>query len=157
MSSIAYITDKQMIEYHRLNGNRNINFWRPTTLKSFMQFSEGDYLFFLAKGTEKGQLREKGIVGYGRLTKEKNLDFKTMWRTYKQKNGYDNKEELYEAIMKITKHHEMPEYLNCLELSNVMFFQTPIYLSELNIQLSKQVESYIYLDQDDILNFFNFV
>ena len=53
MSSIAYITDHQMIEYHRLNGNRIINFWKPSTMKKISDFNPGDYLFFLAKGTEK--------------------------------------------------------------------------------------------------------
>ena len=64
MSSIAYITDHQMIEYHRLNGNRIINFWKPSTMKKISDFNLGDYLFFLAKGTEKGEKREKGIPGY---------------------------------------------------------------------------------------------
>ena len=33
MASIAYITDKKMIEYLRLNGNHSINFWKPSNTK----------------------------------------------------------------------------------------------------------------------------
>lgn len=55
MSSIAYITDSKMIQYHRLNGNRSLNFWRPSVNMNFSDFNKGDLLFFLAKGTEKGK------------------------------------------------------------------------------------------------------
>ena len=69
MASIAYVTDRNMIEYHRINGNRTINFWKPSSQKKMNDFKVGDYLFFLAKGTEKGITREKGIIGYGKLEK----------------------------------------------------------------------------------------
>ena len=52
MGSIAYITDKNMMEYHRLHGNSVINFWKPS-IKSITDFKKGDMLFFLTKGTEK--------------------------------------------------------------------------------------------------------
>lgn len=139
-----------MIEYHRLNGNRTIIFWRPTSQKKFTDFQEGDYLFFLAKGTEKGMEKEKGIVGYGRFTKEYILPFHDMWKRFKTLCGYGSKEQLYEAITKIAKNQELPQKLHCLKLENVIFFQTPIYLSELDIHISKQVESYVYLDQEDM-------
>lgn len=150
MSSIAYITDHRMIEYHRLNGNQTIIFWRPTSQKKFTDFQEGEYLFFLAKGSEKGKQKEKGIIGYGRYTKEYVLSFHDMWKKFKTLCGYRNKEQLYEAIMRVAKNQTLPEKIHCLRLENIIFFQTPIYLSELNIHISKQVESYIYLDQEDI-------
>ena len=53
MGSIAYITDKNMMEYHRLHGNSVINFWKPS-IKSITDFKKGDMLFFLTKGTERG-------------------------------------------------------------------------------------------------------
>lgn len=70
MSSIAYITDQNMIEYHRLHGNNRIVYWRPSGKKKFQFFQHGDYLFFLTKGTEKGIQREKGIIGYGRYEQD---------------------------------------------------------------------------------------
>lgn len=59
MGSIAYITDKNMMEYHRLHGNSVINFWKPS-IKSITDFKKGDMLFFLTKGTERGKKKRKG-------------------------------------------------------------------------------------------------
>lgn len=150
MSSIAYITDKQMIEYHRLHGNNQINFWKPSNAKKTRDFKKGDYLFFLAKGTEKGEKREKGILGYGKLNKTSSLTFTQMWDKYKTKNGYHSKEALEEAISKITKNHKLPPLLNCFELVEVTFFQAPVYLSEIGLEISNKIESYFYLDKDDM-------
>lgn len=152
MSSIAYITDHQMIEYHRLNGNRMINFWKPSTIKKISNFKKGDYLFFLAKGTEKGEKKEKGIVGYGKLEKMYTMTFSQMWDKFETKNGYSSKEALEEAITKITKNHEIPEYLSCFQLGEVTFFQAPVYLSEIGMEISNKIESYIYIDKTDVQN-----
>jgi len=73
MSAIAYITNQEMIEFHRLNGNKTINFWRLGNTKKISFFKKGDLLFFLSKGTEKG--KEKGIVGYGVFQKSMDLIF----------------------------------------------------------------------------------
>lgn len=152
MSSIAYITDKQMIEYHRLHGNSIINFWKPSNTKKINDFKKGDYLFFLAKGTEKGEKREKGILGYGKLEKIASLTFTQMWDKYTTKNGYPYKEALEEAITKLTKNHILPPLLNCFELIEVTFFQAPVYLSEIGLDISNKIESYFYLDKENMLN-----
>lgn len=94
MASIAYVTDGNMIEFHRLNGHRTMNFWRPTTNKKFADFNQGDVLFFLAKGTERGRKREKGLVGFGRFAQAHSMSFSKMWNTYGIENGYASKEEL---------------------------------------------------------------
>ena len=149
MASIAYITDGNMIEFHRLNGNRTMNFWRPSNSKKFTDFVPGDLLFFLSKGSERGRFREKGIVGYGRFQKAHTLTFRQMWNVYGTENGYATEEELHDAIVKVSKNKKMPRQMNCLYLKDVVFFQTPIYLSEIGVQLSNKVESYIYLDKED--------
>lgn len=149
MASIAYVTDRNMIEYHRINGNRTINFWKPSSQKKMNDFKVGDYLFFLAKGTEKGITREKGIIGYGKLEKIRTMAFEKMWYEYKTMNGYASKNQLSEAIMKVTKDHTIPKTLQCMQLKDVTFFQAPIYLSEFDITLSKQIESYTYIDRED--------
>lgn len=151
MSSIAYVTDRQMIEYHRLNANREINFWKPS-LKKITNFKYGDFLFFLAKGTEKGIKKEKGILGYGKLKVTHILSFDQMWLRYGTKNGYATKEALEEAILKITKNHKLPTSLSCFELQEVTFFQAPVYLSEIGVEISNKIESYFYLDKDDMMN-----
>ncbi len=148
MSSIAYITDKQMIEYHRLNGNSTINFWRPSSSKRFTNFNPGDLLFFLAKGTENRQ-GEKGIIGYGRYTKPGQYSFNQMWQTYGTLNGYQDMPSFKEAMLKMTKNKQIRGRFSCLELTDIVFFQAPVYLSEFGVKISKTIESYIYLDKDD--------
>ncbi len=149
MASIAYVTDGNMIEFHRLNGHRTMNFWRPTANKRFADFNQGDVLFFLAKGTEHGRRREKGIVGFGRFAKAHSMSFSKMWNTYGIENGYATKEELYDAILKVSKSGTIPKMMNCLYLVDVAFFQVPIYLSEIGMNISNRIESYIYLDKED--------
>lgn len=149
MASIAYITDQNMIEFHRLNGSKTMNFWRPSNAKRFADFQEGDYLFFLVKGTERKGTKEKGILGYGHLKKSQTMTFKQMWNTYKTENGYNNEEELFDAILKVSKSKKMPTKLNSLYLENVSFFQSPVFLSEIGITVSNRLESFIYLDKDD--------
>ena len=103
MSSIAYVTDRQMIEFHRLNGNAGINFWRPSIGKRFTDFHSGDLLFFLAKGTELKHSKEKGIIGYGRFTESEQLSFRQMWGRYSTLNGYATESGLKDAILRVAK------------------------------------------------------
>ena len=150
MSAIAYITNQEMIEFHRLNGNKTINFWRLGNTKKISFFKKGDLLFFLSKGTEKG--KEKGIVGYGVFQKSMDLNIHQMWTQYKEQNGYATKEKLMEEIIRISKNNKIPKVLNCLYLKNVVFFQTPVYLSEIGVYISNKMESYMYLDKENITN-----
>ena len=46
MASILHVCDADMIEFHRINGNKTINFWRPSPSNRFSNFHLGDYLFF---------------------------------------------------------------------------------------------------------------
>jgi len=149
MSSIAYITDKNMIEFHRLNGNSTINFWRPSMGKRFTDFHPGDLLFFLAKGTERGTKKEKGLIGYGRYISTSRLSFKQMWKQYGMLNGYLSDIDFKEAIIKVSKAKTLAPQLSGLVLTDIVFFQAPVYLSELGIKISNNVESYIYLDKED--------
>ncbi|MBE6107272.1 MAG: hypothetical protein E7192_01350 [Erysipelotrichaceae bacterium] len=147
MASIAYVTNSQMIEYHRINGNRTMNFWRPSYTKKFADFNEGDYLFFLVKTSPRA--KEKALTGYGRCSKSQTMTFKQMWETYEKENGYDSKEACKEAVLRASKTKTLPEKLNCIYLEDVVFFQSPVYLSEVGIHVNANLESYIYLDKDD--------
>ena len=64
MASIAYVSDQNMLDFHRINGSQEIVFWRLST-KKFSSFMPGDLLFFLSKAPETIKNNEKGIVGYG--------------------------------------------------------------------------------------------
>lgn len=152
MAAIAYITDKNMIDFHRLNGNHTINFWKPSTSKKISNLKQGDLLFFLAKGTERGKQKEKGLMGYGKFQKSYTMSFQAMWSKYEIQNGYATRDGLEEAICKVTKNHRLPNMLNCLQLEEVVFFQYPIYLSEIGMQISNKLESYLYIDKEDLYN-----
>lgn len=150
MASIVYVTDKHMIEYHRLNGHQTICFWRPSsTIKRFKDFHQGDLLFFLAKGTEKSKRREKGIIGYGRYQQSISYSFKRLWETYQDQTGYADPESLKQAIHRLNKSNSLSPKINALILTDCVFFQSPIYLSELGMQISNKLESYLYLDKED--------
>ena len=152
MAAIAYITDKNMIDFHRLNGNHTINFWKPSTSKKISNLKQGDLLFFLAKGTERGKQKEKGLMGYGKFQKSYTMSFQAMWSKYEIQNGYATRDGLEEAICKVTKNHRLPNMLNCLQLEEIVFFQYPIYLSEIGMQVSNKLESYLYIDKEDLYN-----
>lgn len=147
MASIAYITDSKMIDLHRLNNHKTMNFWRLSTNINFSNFSYGDLVFFLSKDKDHMNLKEKGIVGFGRLEKIQVDTVKKIWEKYKDLNGYNSLEEFKEAIIKASKTKELPEEISSLYLENVTFFQ-PIYLSEVGMNISNNIESYIYLEEE---------
>ena len=146
MASILHICDAKMIEFHRINGNKTINFWRPSPSKRFSNFHIGDYLFFYVRLANR---KEKAIVGYGHLAKITSMSFNNMWNTYKEENGYASKEAFKEAIIRLNKDNIVPAKLTGLYLHDVAFFQSPLFLSEIGIHISKRLESYCYLDKED--------
>lgn len=150
MSSIAYITDSKLLENHRLYQNKTMNFWRLSTNTNFTEFGIGGLVFFLSKDKEHlSSKREKGIVGFGRLVNLYVGTPRLMWDRFKQKNGYNTYEEFIIAVSRATRDHTLPDKLSSLYLENVCFFQSPIYLSELGINISKNVESYVYIKPDE--------
>ena len=149
MASIAYITDRQMIEFHRLNGNQMISFWRPSAGKRFADFNHGDLLFFLAKGTELKSTGEKGIIGYGRFDHSVGHSFRQMWNHFESLNGYPDQKSFKDAILRVAKAKTLPVSISSLILKDIVFFQAPVYLSEFGMKISNNLESYIYLDKED--------
>ena len=153
MSAICYITDSKLLELHRLNQNKEMNFWRLSTSNRFTDFEVGDLLFFLSKDKEHMRNKEKGIVGYGRCRSFEHYSITTMWNKYETLNGYRSKEEFMEAIMKVSKTEEKPKKINAIYLEDVVFFQSPIYLSDCGKEISNRIESYIYLDKEGEIAF----
>ncbi|MBQ3418627.1 MAG: hypothetical protein IJH31_00650 [Erysipelotrichaceae bacterium] len=149
MSAIAYITDSKLLELHRLNAHKTMNFWRLSTKNSFSDFGKDDLVFFLSKDKELMKKKEKGIVGFGKLDSIYSYAPKTMWNKFGKENGYNSYKEFIEAIEKVSKGHELPKKISSFYLKNVVFFQAPIYLSELNINISNKVESYVYIKPEE--------
>ena len=146
MSSIAYVTDSNMIEYHRLCGNRRFNFWRLSARAAFSDFRKGDLLFFYAYG-RRG--RRKGFVGYAHFDSARRLSLKQMWKQYGNLNGFDTRDHLEEAIRRVSRDHEVPERMSCLYLVDAVFFNEPVYPQEASVPVSEKLESYMYLDRND--------
>ena len=149
MSAIAYITDSKLLELHRLNANKKMNFWRVSTKVSFSDFGVEDLVFFLSKDKEHSRGGEKGIVGYGKLKAIYINSPSAMWKKFGSSNGYNSYDEFKEAIVKVTKDHKLPNKISSFFLDNVVFFQAPIYLSECEVEISKNVESYIYINPEE--------
>ena len=154
MSSIAYVTDEKMLEYHRLCRNKAILFWRISSKKKFTDFKKGDLLFFFSRSH---MTRKKGLVGYAHFDSVKRLSLKQMWNQYGQFTGYDSFQILSEAIDRAAKG-EIPKQMSCLYLTDVVFFLSPIYPEEVGLKIPVNLESYCYLDRSnplitvDILN-----
>ena len=146
MSSIAYVTDEKMIEYHRLCGNRSMNFWRLSARSGFTNFRRGDLLFFYAR---RGHMRSKALLGYAHYVATEKLSLRQMWNKYGNANGYDSKEQMEEAIRKAARSGKVPEKLNCLYLTDAVYFREPVIPEEIGITISSQLESYCYLDRED--------
>ncbi len=145
MSSIAYVTDEKMLEYHRLCRNRSILFWRLSSRKKFSDFRKGDLLFFFAR-PHRG--RKKGLIGYAHFNSLKRLSLYQMWDQYGQATGYDSRQLLKEAIEKAAKG-PVPKQMSCLYLTDVVFFLSPIYPDEIGLDIPNNLESYCYLDRSD--------
>ena len=146
MSSIAYVTDENMIEYFRLCGIRQMNFWRLSSRKEFTDFQKGDLLFFY---TRTPHSRSRGFVGYAHYVSTQKLSLKGMWKKYGTSNGYDSEQLLNEAIQRAAKDQPVPEKMNCLYLNDAVFFSNPVNPNEVGLKISPQLESYMYLDQED--------
>ena len=146
MSSIAYVTDDRMLEYHRLCRNHEMIFWRLSAKKKFTDFHHGDLLFFYARGPMS---RKKGLIGYAHFDSIKRLSIRQMWDTYRDMTGYDSLEKLSETINRAAKGQELPKKMNCLYLKDVVFFMTPIYPKEVDLEIPSNLESYCYIDKED--------
>lgn len=146
MSSIAYVTDESMLEYHRLCRNRAILFWRLSSKRKFTDFRKGDLLFFFARPRTG---RKKGLIGYAHFDSIVRLSLKQMWSQYGQFTGYDEESLLREVIEKASKGGTIPRQMSCLYLTDVVFFLSPIYPEEVGLDIPSNLESYCYLDRSD--------
>ncbi|MCH4227910.1 MAG: hypothetical protein LKF63_08740 [Solobacterium sp.] len=145
MSSIAYVTDEEMLEYHRLCRNRTMLFWRLASRRKIADFRKGDLLFFFARPSHS---RKKALIGYAHYDSTIRLSLKQMWEKYGPETGYDSKQRLHDAIDRAAKG-EIPSVMRCLYLKDVVFFLSPIYPEEVGLSIQNNLESYTYLDRND--------
>lgn len=103
-------------------------------------------MFFYAHSMRNKKRR--GFIGYGHYDSTKRLTLNRMWKLYGSKTGYDNKEDLENAISKASKG-KIPDTMLCLYLTDVVFFTAPVYPKEVGLSLPGNLESYTYIDKDD--------
>lgn len=143
MSSIAYVTDNRILEFHRINGNKAINFFRYNN-QNFTDFKQGDLLFFLTK--ERNKQKEKSIVGYGRCKNIGKYTIKQAWNKFGILNGFFTFEEFKNFIK---NDMENTKYISCIYLEDILFFQNSIYLSDFGLKIDPQLSGFTYLDKND--------
>ena len=149
MSSIAYLADENMLQYHRMHGNRNINFWR-VGIRNFENFEPGDLLFFIDGKQRHPKTREKGIVGYGFFKQIREMSIKRTWQQYREENGYKSYERFEEAVSHMAKSDDLPEKIQSIELNNVVYFNQAMYLGEFTNSININLESFIYLESEEV-------
>ena len=140
------LNDEEMIEYHRLCGNREINFWRLSNQKNFTNFHVGDLLFFYTKVAFSNK---KAFAGYAHFNSSRRMSIAEMWKRYNTSNGYDSIDKLTEAIQKASRDKPLPKKMDCLYLKEVVFFNEPVFPEEVGIDISSKLESYCYIDKND--------
>lgn len=145
MSSIAYLADEKMLAYHRSKGSRNINFWR-VGIRNFENFEPGDFLFFIDGNKRHPLSREKGIVGYGVFKQLREMSVKRTWQQYKNENGYETYDKFENAVLEMSKSESLPDKIQSIELSNVIYFNQAIYLGEFTNPININLESFLYLE-----------
>lgn len=144
MGAIAYVADEDMIEYHRLCGNQEINFWRLSSQKTFTDFHVGDLLFFYSRPS---YTNKKGFAGYGHYVSSSYMSIKDMWQKYGTRNGYDSLAKFNEAIVTANRDKPLPKKMDSLYLKDVVFFSEYVFPEDIGIELSNKLESYCYLEK----------
>ncbi|MBR2812600.1 MAG: hypothetical protein IKD69_14590 [Solobacterium sp.] len=147
MSSIAYATDAEMMEYHRISRSSNMVFWRLSSGKKFSDFHKGDLIFFYTYSPSLF-VKAKGLIGYAHYDSSRTMNLKTVWNSYGTATGYESKERLTAAIRKAGKG-KIPEKMNCLLLKDIVFFNTLIDPASAGIDIPKNLESYCYIDKQN--------
>ena len=146
MASIAYIADADMLNSHKLFQRDKVNFWRLSSRLNFSRFDVGDFIFFMSKEKKQNHKGEKAIVGYGRAINFELCSPKLMWDKYRESNGFNNYEDFEKELIKISKNKKLPNKISSIVLEDVTYYQTPVYLSDLGLNITANLESYTYLD-----------
>ncbi len=152
MSSIAYLTNNEILDFHRICGNTKINFWLNQTTVNIKDFKEGDFIFFIGKNKKTNRGKEKGIIAYAKLVNKEHVEAINLWSQYGQLNGYNDQKQLDKAFR---KHKIEPnQELVCFNLKDLIFFIEPIYLSDFDVEIPIKTSRYFYLNnkKENIVN-----
>lgn len=127
-----------------------VNFWRKNT-NNFKQLSIGDPFFFLVKN-EKGSKGERAVLGTAAFERFEVLTLDEAWDMYGYGNGDPSKEYFFDRMQGMFGGAKRIEKIGCIILSNMRIFDTPVLLSELNIDFKKSIVSGKYISAVEALS-----
>ncbi len=127
-------TDQAWLEYQRTNNfNDQINFWTPSDW-AIKALHPGDIIIFKLKGA--GDL----CGGYGTFLEYKYQSLNDTWDEFGRRNGFDNKEAFLYGLGAYQLSNKSPKtHCGCIVLRDVIYFDTPVKLSDYGIVFKPQV------------------
>lgn len=146
MSGYIGVTDNNWAEYIKENKIKRVNFWSKKTV--FKVLNKGDYFFFLKKNSKK-EKGERKLYGYGIFEKFEVLNYKEAWNKYRTGNGCINEESFKEKIQKMYEINNAA-LIGCSILKDVIFFDEPLYLSNLKIEFSNSIVSGKRINEEEL-------
>lgn len=127
-----------------------VNFWRKDT-KSINNIHKNDRIYFLRKKTK--QYPKIAIIGIGIFGRYMTSTLNDAWLTFGKNNGCNSLNDL------VSQFNSTPlQTIGCLILNDIIFFENPIYLSDVNIPFPSKIQSRKTIspsEENDILNLIN--
>ncbi len=108
----------------------DINFWTPSDWR-VKSLHPGDKFIFKLKG------KDDRAGGYGTFVEYKYQSLDATWKEFGTRNGFDCKSDFYQAIGGYQA--QASSKCGCIVLTDVVFFDSPISLSSVGINFSRQV------------------
>lgn len=139
------ITNYEWFDFLKSENIDEANFWTKSLNNTSLRY--GDLFFFLKKNNKKVKTERK-LVGYGVFNKKENLTIQSAWETYKQCNGVESYHLFKDTLGNVIKHKE--QEIGCILLSDIFYFDQPIYLSTLNIEFANQIQNGKFIYEKDI-------
>ena len=127
-------TDPDWFYYLKNNNlSQDVNFWRKDTNK-INNIQKNDRIYFLRKKTK--QYPQICIIGMAEFKDYIVLSLKDAWAKYNYKNGCSDFSTLSKNF-----HSNIDTKIGCLILTNLIFLNKPIPLSETCIEFSRKIQS----------------
>lgn len=140
---VVAATDSSWFHYLKLNHFIDqVNFWSPGSM-SFKALKPGEHLVFKLKGSEDL------AGGYGVFEEYKYQSLDETWNEFGRRNGFDRKEDFVKVIEDYKKKMDIQTDTNecgCIILSDVVFWDNPVKLSDYGIVFKKSTVRYAKYD-----------
>lgn len=127
-------TDPNWFYYLKNNNlSQDVNFWRKD-ISNINNMNKNDRIYFLRKKTK--QYPQICVIGMAEFKEYKVLSIIDAWSKYNHRNGCCNLKELSEKFFS-----KNDTKIGCIILTNLIFFNKSIPLSETSIEFSRKIQS----------------